>query len=536
MSQNRLFLVFCLLISAIVAGLCIYPLAESDVFWQIRAGREIWSSFHVQTVDTWSSTANGTPWFNFEWLFCCFVYACKSVLGSYAFLPLIRGALAFTVFMALGHLAKSVTRADASARVVFLALVGVVFLVCWSPFDLRADIFGNLCFLGLILLFCSSRDISPRNRFLMGLAILVFWANVHAGTVPIGIFLVASAVAFGVFPERLPVPSRVGMIVAVFLTWFLTPIGWHAVEMVILYAKYDATIAKNGDQIPLLWEHFTFQIATISNYVLFLFLISTLVGYFFNSRALSARLPAMFRNRAFVSAVALVLFFLMTQKYRNARYLVFFLSPIALVLWSDAIERLNSARLRVAVTATVALVSLSMIGFRYARRGGDWGLGLDGTHLPIASVDFIKKHRPAGRISNSYNFGGYMIAELPEYPTSLDSRELIFESFMQKSRSALTNPSILETFLDSNNFDIILSEVDREKAFRLRAMLNPAVWSLVHVDDNSLLFLRRNQANQELIAQFDYPALFVPKADEQRVSKDLSRCRPDSELCRAVYQ
>src|SRR4051812_3296694 len=43
-------------------------LFEDDIFMQIRAGEEILKSGSVPGTDTWSFTAYGTPWINYQWL------------------------------------------------------------------------------------------------------------------------------------------------------------------------------------------------------------------------------------------------------------------------------------------------------------------------------------------------------------------------------------------------------------------------------------------------------------------------------------
>lgn len=42
--------------------------------------------------------------------------------------------------------------------------------------------------------------------------------------------------------------------------------------------------------------------------------------------------------------------------------------------------------------------------------------------FPIEAVNFLQKEKPDGRMFNSYNFGGYLIWALPEYPVFVDGR------------------------------------------------------------------------------------------------------------------
>jgi hypothetical protein len=40
----------------------------------------------------------------------------------------------------------------------------------------------------------------------------------------------------------------------------------------------------------------------------------------------------------------------------------------------------------------------------------------------LEAVDFLKENHPEGRLFNSYNWGGYLLWALPEYPVFVDGR------------------------------------------------------------------------------------------------------------------
>src|SRR3954465_579840 len=56
-----------LLFGSIFLTACLMP-AQSDTYWHLRAGQEIWSAHHVPFVEHWSHTARGSFWPNHEWL------------------------------------------------------------------------------------------------------------------------------------------------------------------------------------------------------------------------------------------------------------------------------------------------------------------------------------------------------------------------------------------------------------------------------------------------------------------------------------
>ena len=47
--------------------------------------------------------------------------------------------------------------------------------------------------------------------------------------------------------------------------------------------------------------------------------------------------------------------------------------------------------------------------------------------MPAEAVNFIRETKPAGRLFNSYNWGGYILWELPEYPVFIDGRTDLYD-------------------------------------------------------------------------------------------------------------
>ena len=72
-----------------------WQLWEQDVFWQSRAGGEILAGQGIQTIDTWSLTANGRPWLNTQWLATVLIHLVHAGYGITGLIGLrIVGGLA----------------------------------------------------------------------------------------------------------------------------------------------------------------------------------------------------------------------------------------------------------------------------------------------------------------------------------------------------------------------------------------------------------------------------------------------------------
>ena len=58
-------------------------------------------------------------------------------------------------------------------------------------------------------------------------------------------------------------------------------------------------------------------------------------------------------------------------------------------------------------------------------------------HFPVGAVEFLKQQKLKGPIYNTYDWGGYLIWSLPEYPVSMDNRNIIYgpKTFLQSLKT-----------------------------------------------------------------------------------------------------
>jgi hypothetical protein len=167
LSFNRL--VIGLLFTAIVLTACLMP-AQSDSFWHLRAGQDIWRTHHVSLVEPYSHTAAGRFWPNHEWLWQAVAYGLYRVGG----MPLLTGAAALVVTAAFA-LAYRLTVGPALARFA-LVLLGVPVSACvWA---LRPQI-ASLALLALLV------TLLARERYRWVPLLFLVWANIH-GAVALG--------------------------------------------------------------------------------------------------------------------------------------------------------------------------------------------------------------------------------------------------------------------------------------------------------------------------------------------------------------
>jgi hypothetical protein len=170
-----------LAISLPVLASLVASLPATDLAYHLRAGSEILSARAIPSVDTWTFTAAGLPWFDQQWGAQVVLDAVYQVSG-WGGLAVLRAALVGIVF---GTVFLLCYRRGLEARRAALLTLGA-FIVAAPALALRPQLIAMALFAVTLLLVAERRE-HPRRLWLVPLIALV-WANVH------GSFFLAPAV------------------------------------------------------------------------------------------------------------------------------------------------------------------------------------------------------------------------------------------------------------------------------------------------------------------------------------------------------
>ena len=107
--------------------------AQSDTWWLLRTGEEIWKSGAVRLSDSFSFTVNGGYWPNREWLSEILFYALYQ-LGGMPLLTAASAVLVVTTWFIVWHLVKS----SPTRKLVVVSLAAIPSAMAWS---LRPQLF-----------------------------------------------------------------------------------------------------------------------------------------------------------------------------------------------------------------------------------------------------------------------------------------------------------------------------------------------------------------------------------------------------------
>jgi hypothetical protein len=181
-----------LLFLAIGAAACFAP-AQSDTWWQLRTGQEIWTTGTVQLSDHFSYTVAGNYWPNHEWLSQLLFYAGYRAGG----MPLLT-ALTASIIVGAWFLIWRLTPGGYPRKHLVCALAVIPSSMAWA---LRPQVFT-------LFLVAATALLVARRRYLLLPILFLLWANLHGG-VMLGFVILASGVlALLVENRRWPLAAR----------------------------------------------------------------------------------------------------------------------------------------------------------------------------------------------------------------------------------------------------------------------------------------------------------------------------------------
>jgi hypothetical protein len=107
--------------------------------------------------------------------------------------------------------------------------------------------------------------------------------------------------------------------------------------------------------------------------------------------------------------------------------------------------------------------------------------------MPVEAVAFIQKTAAPGRLFNSYNWGGYLLWELPDYPVFIDGRtDLYDDDLVNQWLQVMRGEAGWQAALDRWQVRLILLEPGASVV----GQLAQNGWKLLYQDERSVVYGR----------------------------------------------
>jgi len=426
--------------------------AQSDTWWHVRAGRDIWHDHTVSLVDRYSHTVAGTQWPDHEWLWQATAYALHQV-GGMPLLALVNGVLA------VGAVVLALPRGP-STRVAVLLLMFVV-AVEMGFWAIRPQVASLFLFALLLRLL-------RRERFWWVPPLMLLWANLHGAVATGGVVLVASTLVAAVVHLRHRSATTRRRLVAISLATaasavatLVTPLGWR------LWTYVFDSIGRSKDNGVQEWSSaFHLNFFAFSVWVwLFLVGLALVVG----------RGKVTSWSRLLDLAVVLVLAPLSVTAIRNVSFLALAALPLTAELLRPRQVRRGDDRVPAGgpVLAGAMMVGLTVVLALWARP-----IPLMGWQ-PIRPEAVAAVRACPGPIYNTFGDGGVLIWFAPEVKVFVDNRQDPYPSELIAVGAGLTHDTGYEAIFD--RYDIACAFVHSDSS-SASVLLVDAGWQASYDD------------------------------------------------------
>ena len=536
-----------LAIAVVLGAASLWQVTEQDIFWQIRAGEELWQGHGFPQIDSWSFTAAGKPWWNVQWL-STLLFAAVWRLGAPG-LVVARGVLVALLFWRAGELCLAALRDVAPGR--RLAITAALLPLAWTAMafrlELRSDTLVFLVFVELLL-----RHVRGQLRPWQLPAAVVLAANLHVGTAPF-VALLAGTLALGMRGRALAtgagsaslraaaLRSRTLALVGSALGLFVAPYHVRVLGFWwrhLFYASH--TLMQNPDHQPLRPAfHFSSEFGLYGVCWLGLTLFAGL-GFWLRWTATRGERPAR-RELAVTFVVATLLTALCTNRVRIFPYQLFFLLPHLARSLDLALQLLGG---RASVGASVLAAFAFFVGVRQVFHSRlTYGLVLSRAMYPIGSAAFIEREHVAPNLFHTFAYGAYTVYALRDYKDFVDTRETMFDGLQATILDAYASPEVTQRTMDRFGVNATLVPIPRTErvgtlGYRnaIAEYLPQAQWALVYFDDISVVVVRRIPEHAALIAAHEYQLLYpnLPPGNFLRMKPEgerLARYRTEIATC-----
>ena len=450
-------------------------LADPDTWWHIKSGSDIWHSGAFPTRDTYSYTFYGQPWIAKDWLSEVILYLSYALAGWNGVWFVATASICVLAIVIYTTLTKHLRPVMAAiATLAALSLTSEGFLA--RPHLLAMP----LMVIWTYWLFQAAQQLRSPNFIL--LAVLVLWANMHAGFT---LGFIIAFLAFLEFLERTRLSDR-----AALARWIIF-LGLCPLVTLIHPYTYQAmlatfTVMGSNEAVPLITEWFPFNAQ--SDYpqeAVLLVLIFALMVW---------------RVRfTFAKSLFLILILHMFLIHVRFAYVLFPLLPVVTAAdiaaqfptlsaanWRtqdrDPVERTLTKIFWPFVAAAMvvgAIMSILLLKVLPVKHEMPRGSG---------AIAYAKEHRLSGHVMNAYAFGGPLIFN--SIPSYIDGRsDQLFQGGFVVNDDKMQRLGGEKLFLDAlKKYDISWTLFSPKDA-RSAILDSLPSWKRVYSDEYAVIFV-----------------------------------------------
>jgi hypothetical protein len=463
---------------ALLFALAFRPLADTDMWWHLAGGDYI-LNHGIMYSDTFSHTNEGLPWINYSW-------GAELIMISFWRLGGIFGLALYTALLATGGmlLLYKISAGNTYLRAFILILGSATSAIFWSA---RPQMFSF--FFSCLLLFIVYRYKREGKDWLWAIVPMMwFWGNVHAGWSIGYLFLFAfivgeaannlldtSSISWQAW-RKLVLVTLISLPFLLISPYFIDNlfVPWNTVNIQALQRfiqEWQSPNFQGRETWPFIamlllllssfWaSHLKFDWSSVfllSGTLFLALLYSRNISVFavVATPILSHHLDNTLTERGFVLRPRQRIPTLMS--YLNAGIIVLvFVGVLAYILSISLPANVEKAQAKI---------------------------------LPLGAVSYLRENALPREIFNSYNWGGYLMFALPDYPVFIDGRTDVYGDFVLEYASINFAQGDWQSKLDNYGVNFVLIEKASPLDFALAEETN---WMLVYADELAVIWQRNN--------------------------------------------
>jgi len=140
-----------------------------------------------------------------------------------------------------------------------------------------------------------------------------------------------------------------------------------------------------------------------------------------------------------------------------------------------------------AVLATVAVLAILVIVATFSRTGSAATDQRLAQEFPVGAVSWLEVERPPHELFNTFDWGGYLMWQAPDYPVSIDGRTDVYDEYLEVYDATVRARPGWQEELDREGIGTVLVDPGLPLTAALRA--EPG-WSVGYEDDVAVVFTR----------------------------------------------
>jgi hypothetical protein len=418
-NNQRAFTIFLTVITLLLAVfLTTRTPNDADMWWHLRSGQEMVTQGHILTSDVFSFTRFGSPWTNVFWLTDIGLYLIYQMGGFFGLTLVAAVTAAGIMAILLKH-----SRGPFPLRMGLVLLASFAISAFMNP---RPQILSFL--LLAVLDFGLARFKQNGNPAAwMLIPLFVLWANLHGGF--FWGFLLLAAVIVGEGLNHLTDTEnslgwrKIGQLAG----W--GALGWLATAInpsgLALWKLPFYTVQVSLGTITE-WGSPNFHRVDMQPMIWLIFLLIIGVGFAKKQLSWADTLKfSGFAYMAFISQRSIGPFVLVAVPVVS-QYLALaweerlkgVIAPAQANGYQRQAPNQSLGAAKVINLVIILLLATLAVGRAY------WLSTPEKVYaeLPQNAITWVKANHPEGRMFNSYNWGGYLMWTLPEYPVFIDGR------------------------------------------------------------------------------------------------------------------